>query len=113
MSGAAPRNPEPGCAAGSGPPSAPQAGRGQPPGDRAASRPPIRSSGMEELRDDAEEATGSARARRIDLGHALAEQIFQAAAESPIPGELAEPIEVGFAHVAAEPELASLGVEGD
>ena len=52
----------------------------------------------------AEEATASG-LLGIDLGDAQAKEFFQAAAEAPVLGALAEPIEVGLAHVAPEHQL--------
>src|SRR5205085_3853695 len=68
------------------------------------------SSRRKEPRDDVEESSSSVR-MGFHLGYALAEQVFQGAAEAPVPGELAEPVELGFAHVAPEHELVPFGIK--
>jgi hypothetical protein len=75
-------------------------------------RAPARSSRGKEPREYTEESPGSDRGR-FHLRYAQAEQIFQGSAETPVLGGLAEPIEVGLAHVALEHQLVRFGVERD
>ena len=75
------------------------------PADRA-----VRSSAGKEPREDAEDPVRAAPGR-LGIGDAHAEELLHRPAEPPVARGLADPIELGLAHVSPEDQPVPLGVE--